>query len=292
MLRWCDFLLRVASPMVPHDLRRDWLREWRAEFAFTQARAARLARPMPITSLSRALGAIVHAAWLRWDQWRVEMIIQDIKHALRSLRRKPSFTAVVVLTLAIGIGGTTAIFGAVNAVLLRPLPYPDPDGLVRIYKTTLKQPDRIGGTVSPPDFTDWRRDNSSFTELAAYDSDSFALTGTGAAEQVPAGEVTGGFFDVLGTQPLLGRTINTGDDPMGSRDVVVLSHAIWARRFGADPGIIGQQVCSTACRGKWLASCRLVSSFRYVLRSGCRSGFRQGIWRRSAARTTSKSLAG
>ena len=113
---------------------------------------------------------------------------------------------------------------------------------MRVYKTSLKQPDRIGGTVSPPDFTDWRRDNSSFTELAAYDSDSFALTGTGAAEQVPAGEVTGGFFAVLGTPPLLGRTINTGDDPMGSRDVVVLSHAIWARRFGANPGVIGQQV--------------------------------------------------
>ena len=242
MLRWCDFLLRVASPIVPHDIRRDWLREWRAEFAYTAARAARLNKPMPIASLPRACGAIAHAGWLRWDRWRIEMIWQDIKHSLRGLLRKPGFTATVVLTLAIGIGGTTAIFGAVNAVLLRPLPYPGPDELVRVYKTLLKQPDRIGGTTSPPDFTDWRRDNSSFTELAAYDSDSFALTGTGAAEQVPAGEVTGGFFAVLGTQPLLGRTIDTGDDPMGSRDVVVLSHAIWARRFGANPGIIGQQV--------------------------------------------------
>ena len=142
MLRWCDLVLRAAAPMVPYDIRRDWLREWRAEFAYTAARAARLNKPMPIASLPRALGAIVHAAWLRWDRWRIEMIWQDIKHALRSLKRKPGFTAVVVLTLAIGIGGTTAIFGAVNAVLLRPLPYPDPDQLVRVYKTTLKQPDR------------------------------------------------------------------------------------------------------------------------------------------------------
>ncbi len=81
------------------------------------------------------------------------------------------------MTLAIGIGGTTAIFGAVNAVLLRPLPYPEPDQLVRVYKTPLKDPERIGGTVSPPDYTDWRRDNTVFSEVAAYDSDSYALTG-------------------------------------------------------------------------------------------------------------------
>ena len=109
-----------------------------------------------------------------------------------------------VLTLAIGIGGTTAIFGAVNAVLLRPLPYPEPDQLVQVYKTPLKAPDRIGGSVSPPDFTDWRRDNTVFTELAAFDSDSIALTGKGAAEVVRIGEVTGAFFAVLGAPPLLG----------------------------------------------------------------------------------------
>ena len=242
MLRWCDLVLRAAAPLVPDNLRADWLREWRAEFAYAASCAAKLGRRVPVTCAVRALGAIVHAAWLRWDQWRVEMIIQDIKHAIRSLRRKPSFTAVVVLTLAIGIGGTTAIFGAVNAVLLRPLPYRDPDQLVRVYKSPLKEPNLIGGTVSPPDFTDWRRDNSSFIELAGYDSDSRAMTGQGAAEHIPTGQVTGGFFAVMATAPLLGRTITINDDPMGSREVVVLSHAIWVRRFGSNPGVIGQQV--------------------------------------------------
>jgi predicted permease len=242
MLRWCDYLLRAASPLVPHDIRRDWLREWRAEFAYTAARAARLNKPVPIGSLLRACGAIAHAAWLRWDQWRVEMFWQDLKHALRALAAKPGFTVVTLLTLAIGIGGTTAIFGAVNAVLLRPLPYPQPDELVRVYKTPLKEPERIGGAVSPPDFTDWRRDSSAFTELAAYDNDSFALTGEGAAEQIPVGEVTGGFFSVMGTPPLLGRAITTTDDPMGARDVVVLSHALWVRRFGSSPSILGRQL--------------------------------------------------
>lgn len=242
MLRWCDLVLRAASPLVPYDLRRDWLREWRAEFAYASARANRAGRPLPWSSGGRALGAVVHAAWLRWNRWRVEMIIQDIKHALRSLRRKPSFTAVVVLTLAIGIGGTTAIFGAVNAVLLRPLPYPQPDALMRIYKTTIDDADRVGGSVSPPDYTDWRRDNAVFTEMSALYSGSYALTGLGAAEQIPAAVVTGGFFEVMGQPAAIGRTITTADDPIGSRDVVVLGHAIWQRRFGSNASIVGQQI--------------------------------------------------
>ena len=228
--------------MVPYDIRANWRREWRAELAYACARAGKNGRSLPLTCLWRTSGVFFHAAWLRWDRWRIEMIWQDLKHALRALRAKPGFTFVTLLTLAIGIGGTTAIFGAVNAVLLRPLPYQDPDALVRLYKTTLKQPDRVGGTVSPPDFTDWRRDNTVFAELAAYDSDSLALTGQGAAEVVRIGEVTGGFFAILGTTPLFGRTITVQDDPMGARDVVVLGHDIWARRFGSNPQIVGQTI--------------------------------------------------
>ena len=170
------------------------------------------------------------------------MILQDLKFATRALRAKPGFTTVTILTLAIGIGGNAAIFGAVNAVLLRPLPYRDADQLVRVYKTSLKQPDRVGGTVSPPDYVDWRRDNSVFSEVAAYDGDSYPLTGIGAAEQLPGADVTGGFFAVMATPPELGRTITDDDDREGARDVVVLSHALWTRRFGSNPGIVGQQL--------------------------------------------------
>src|SRR5687767_10347853 len=211
MLRWCDLLIRVAAPLVPYDIRATWMREWRAELAYACGRAGKSGRRLPLACLWRTFGVFFHAAWLRWDRWRIEMIWQDLKHALRALKAKPGFTFVTLLTLAIGIGGTTAIFGAVNAVLLRPLPYHDPEALVRVYKTTLKQPDRVGGTVSPPDFTDWRRDNTVFTEVAAYDSDSLALTGQGAAEVVRIGEVTGGFFEVLGSTPLYGRAITTED---------------------------------------------------------------------------------
>lgn len=242
MRRWCDAIVRLAAPLVPLAARRDWLREWQAELAFSEGQAARLGRRLPARTLWRAAGAVPHALWLRWDQWRVEMIWQDLKHALRALRAKPGFTFVTLLTLAIGIGGTTAIFGAVNAVLLRPLPYPNPDQLVQVYKTSLKEPDRRGGAVSAPDFTDWRHDNRVFTELAAFDADPVALTGIGAPEIIRTGEVTGAFFAVMGTRPELGRFITTDDDPIGGRDVVVLSHALWARRFGSNPGVLGQQV--------------------------------------------------
>jgi predicted permease len=242
MLRWCDLLIRMAAPLVPYDIRADWMREWRAELAYACSRAVKRGRRLPLGCLWRSCGAFFHAAWLRWDRWRIEMILQDLKHAIRALRAKPGFTAVTCLTLAIGIGGNAAIFGAVNAVLLRPLPYRDADQLVRVYKTLLKQPDRIGGTVSPPDYVDWRGDNTVFSELAAYDSDSYPLTGDGTAEQLSAADVTGAFFAVMGTAPRLGRTITDDDDREGARDVVVLSHALWVRRFGSDPAIIGQQL--------------------------------------------------
>ena len=122
MLRWCDFLIRAAAPVVPHDLRADWMREWRAELAYACAREGKSGRRVPLRCVRRTCGVFFHAAWLRWDRWRIEMIWQDLKYALRALKAKPGFTLVTLLTLAIGIGGTTAIFGAVNAVLLRPLP--------------------------------------------------------------------------------------------------------------------------------------------------------------------------
>jgi putative ABC transport system permease protein len=265
VLRWCDLVLRAAAPLVPYDIRGEWLREWRAEFAYASTRSQRAGRRMPVASFGRALGSIVHAAWLRWDRWRIEMIMQDVKHALRSLRRKPSFTAVVVLTLAIGIGGTTAIFGAVNAVLLRPLPYPQPDALMRVFKTTLDNVERIGGSVSPPDFVDWRRDNNAFSEMAALYTGSLALTGLGAAEQIPTAMVTGAFFDVMGTPPEVGRAITTADDPIGSRDVVVLGHDIWRRRFGSNAAIVGQQITLDGTAYEVVGV--MPEGFKYPLRS-------------------------
>jgi predicted permease len=238
----CRALVGAAAPIAPADVRRDWRREWHAEIEFALSRLERRPRSswMRTRLIGRCGGASMHAVWLRWDRWRSEMLLQDIKYAVRTLLKKPGFAATTVLTLAIGIGANAAIFSAVRAVLLRPLPFPAPHQLVQIFATSVKAPERAGGTASPPDFTDWRRDNTSFTEIAAINAGAYALTGVGPAEQVTGANVTGGFFDVLGVTPLYGRTLQPQDDAIGGPNVAVLSHALWTRRFGGDPQAVGR----------------------------------------------------
>ena len=169
------------------------------------------------------------------------MLIQDLRFALRALARRPLFTAVTVLTLALGIGANAAMFGALQAVLLRPLPFPEPERLVRLFTTSLEQAS-LQGTTSPPDFVDWRRDSRSFSALAAISAGAYALTGEGAAEQVPGADVSGAFFDVMGVRALLGRTLAPDDDAYGGPPVAVLGYGLWMRRFGGDRGIVGRRV--------------------------------------------------
>ena len=168
----------------------------------------------------------------------MDALLHDIRYGIRRLARSPGFTGLAVLVLALGIGGTATAFGVVNAVLLRPLGFPDPGALVHPYSLWRGS----WSTASPPDFADWRARSRSFTELAASNSGSFALTGDGPAEQIPGAEVTGGFFAVLGTPPLLGRTLTTADDDPGAAPGVVLGYDLWRRRFGADSGVVGRTV--------------------------------------------------
>jgi putative ABC transport system permease protein len=167
------------------------------------------------------------------------MLVQDVKYAVRTLLRKPGFAAVTLLTLGIGIGANAAIFGAVRAVLLRPLPFPDPGALVSISTTSIERPSLANGASSAPDFLDWRRDLTSFTDIAASFSEASAVTGDGPAEQVPNARVTGGFFGVLAVPALHGRTILPEDDAVNGENVVVLGHALWMRRFGGRPQVVG-----------------------------------------------------
>jgi putative ABC transport system permease protein len=243
-VRLCAGLLQAAAPLAPADLRRDWFREWQAELHHAAARITTQRRSRQASYawlMLRCSGAFVHAAWLRWERWRFEMLVQDMKYAIRMLVKKPGFATITVLTLALGIGANAAIFSAVRAVLLRPLPFPEPDRLVQVFSSTVTSPDGLSGTASPPDFTDWRRDSRSFAELAALNADSFALTGQGAAEQLSGANVTGGFFDVLGLPAHLGRTLTPEDDAPGP-SVVVLAYSLWVRRFGSDPQVIGRTI--------------------------------------------------
>ena len=165
-------------------------------------------------------------------------LLTDLRYAARTLRRSPGFTLIALLTLALGIGANTALFSVVNAVLLRPLPYPDPERLVKV-ESTVRGHD---AAVSPADFLDWRRLARSFTDVSAMNSGSLALSGEGTAEQLPATFVTDGFFRIMGVAPAIGRAFATEEFTVGQEHEVILSDAVWRRRFGADPQVVGRSL--------------------------------------------------
>src|SRR5215208_1356252 len=169
----------------------------------------------------------------------LELIIKDLRYAFRMLRRKPGFTAVAVLTLALGIGGNTAIFSVVNAVLLRALPYPDAHRLISVYESL---PQGGTGTASVPNFFDWRAQSDAFTGLAAYQYGDFNLREEQQPVRAVGATVTANFFDVLGATPQAGRAFLEGEDQVGRERVVILSDRLWRRSYGADPGIVGQDI--------------------------------------------------
>lgn len=174
----------------------------------------------------------------------LETFLQDVHYALRTLRKRPGFTSVCVLTLGLGIGASTAIFSVVNGVLLRPLPYPNHERLVRIEErhpgnTGMGALDFTNATYA--NFNDLGRDASTVENVSAFRAWSFNFTEDGEPEQVPGALVSGDFFAALGSKPVAGRMIAGEDDaPGGDNHVVVLSYALWQRRFGADRGIVGR----------------------------------------------------
>ena len=169
----------------------------------------------------------------------MDAFLHDLRYAARTLLRSPGFTFVAVLTLALGIGANTALFSVIDATLLRPFPYPEPDRIVRVIPTN-----RTGdeASVSPADFLDWQRMTHSFTALAAMDASSMALSGDGPAEQLRFGSVTGDFLGIVGVAPALGRSFTADEETYGRDHEVILSDALWRTRFGADRGIVGRTI--------------------------------------------------
>ena len=168
----------------------------------------------------------------------MDILLQDLRYSLRRLAKSPAFSAIVVLTLALGIGANTAIFSAVNAILLRPLPYHEPERLVTIQH--LYPSLDLEAPVSAPGFRDYADRARSFTSMAVEAAWAANLTGVGDAVRLQGARVTGRYFPTLGVPALLGRTIQPGEDAAGREQVVVLSHAVWQRQFGGDPGIVGR----------------------------------------------------
>ena len=172
----------------------------------------------------------------------MDSLLRDLRYALRTLRKTPGFTFFAVLTLALGIGATSTIFSVVNTVLLSPLPYRDAERIVAVYEFSAR--DGVDGfPVSPANFLDWRRDAQSFASIAASRGQSMNFTGRGTVpERIFGARVTASYFEVLGLQPRLGRAFTAEEDAPNGPRAVVLSDALWRRRFSADPKVIGQTI--------------------------------------------------
>jgi putative ABC transport system permease protein len=174
---------------------------------------------------------------------RWEALVQDVRYGVRGLVRTPAFTLVAVLTLALGIGANTAIFGVVRGVLLRELPYPAPERLVRLWQVA---PETPKGVFSFPDFEDWRTRSQTLEAAGAYfyaeGRSGLDLVGDGEPQRLPMAFVTDGFFQALSRPPLLGRPLQAQDHVPGQAQVVVLSYGLWQRRFGGSPEVVGRTV--------------------------------------------------
>jgi putative ABC transport system permease protein len=167
----------------------------------------------------------------------MDKLLQDLRYAIRSLVERPGFSVVAALTIALGVGGTTAMFSVVDAVLLRPLPYPDSERLVMVWT-------RTSGTQAAaalPEMVDWREQSRSFADMAAWRGQSVNLTGGAEPERLIGSFVSDRFFPMLGARPLIGRTFTAAEtDPATVQPVAVLGHGLWQRRFAADPAVLGR----------------------------------------------------
>lgn len=234
-------LVRAVSVVVPLGARREWLAEWEAEIAWHTGSSLALA--------SRCLGALPHALWLRREQWRWDMLRQDLRYAARQLVGRPAFTLFATLTLALGIGANTAIFSIVYGVLLKPLPYAHAERLVQLWETNPLR-NWTEATIAPANFLDWQSRNRVFQEMAWYmGSDTteagvsnYTLTEGADAERVRGLLVSPNFFSLLGVVPHIGRDFEAGEAVPGHHRVVMLSQGFWRRRFGGDRALVGKTI--------------------------------------------------
>jgi putative ABC transport system permease protein len=238
------WLIKFFGIIVPRRLRADWRQEWEAELLYRESLLAdwdRLGWRHKLDLLWHSLGALMDALWLQPRRWEDEMF-QDLRFGLRMLLKNPGFASVAILTLALGIGANATIFSIINAVLLRPLPFAEPERLVLIAETHPAVP-RL--EVATPDFKDWQKQAQSFTEMAAWSLDDLGkpvITGEGDPEQLQSTCITTNLFPLLGIEPALGRSFLPEDDQAGRDRVAIVSHALWQRRFAADPKLIGRTI--------------------------------------------------
>jgi putative ABC transport system permease protein len=174
----------------------------------------------------------------------MQTLLQDLRYAIRTMANNRTFTALAVLALALGIGANTVIFSVVNAVLIRSLPFPDPDRIIMVFESDLQQSSQEA--IAAANFLDWRDQNQVFEDIAAYREEAFNLTGTDRPERAAGVVTTAGLFPVLGVTPILGRVFQSDEENLGSGRVAVISQNLWERRFASDPNVIGQTLTSNS----------------------------------------------
>ncbi|MGE0128670.1 MAG: ABC transporter permease [Blastocatellales bacterium] len=237
------WLIAFIGVIVPRRLRADWRKEWEAELLYREMLLAewdRLDWRNKFDLLRRSLGACRDALLLQPKRLEDEMF-QDLRFGVRMLLKAPGFMLAAVLSLTIGIGATTAIFSVVNGVVLRPLPYREPERLVRLWQNK----PQAGVTEIPSSAGNvnvWRKQAQSFENVAVFAYTPSVITGEAEPEQVPGAVVSHDLLPMLGYQPVIGRHFLPEENKPGAANVVILSHKLWQRRFGGDPAILGRSI--------------------------------------------------
>jgi putative ABC transport system permease protein len=242
MLKPQLWLIRIIGVIVPRRLRCDWRQEWEAELRYREMLLAEwdnLNWRTKLDLLRRCIGVFWDALLLQPRRLEDEMF-QDLRFGVRMLLKSPGFTSIAILTLALGVGANTAIFSVVNALMLRPLPYPDPERLLWVEEasqTRNSQP-AWGGH-----FLEWQEQSQTLESIAAIDGATQTLTGAGEPERVQVGKVSAGFFPMLGVHQLVrGRSFTTAEDRRGGDPVVILSNGFWQTRYNGDQEIVGKTI--------------------------------------------------
>ena len=255
--RFWLWLIALVGVIVPRRLRADWKQEWEAELQHREALLAeweKLNWKTKLDLLRRSLGAFWDALLLQPLRLEDDMF-QDLRFGIRMLLKRPGFSAFAILVLALGIGATSAIFSVVNGVLLRPLPYPEPDRLMMVFPSSEHRGEHSSNainTVTGPDYVEWRNQCQSCAQMAAHTgAQPGNLTGGAEPDRVRIARVTASLFATVGVQPMLGRTflpeetgrlVFSSDSGATGNTAVILGYGLWQRRFGADPAIIGKTV--------------------------------------------------
>src|SRR5262245_14341653 len=239
--RFWLWLIALVGVIVPRRLRADWRQEWEAELRSREASLAewdKLNWKTKLDLLRRSLGAFRDALLLQPRRLEDEMF-QDLRFGLRMLRKNPGFTAIAVFTLALGIGANTAIFSVVDGVLLKPLPYPEPERLARVFQSITNFPK---APMSPADFRDYRERNATFESLAGYFRQDLELAQEERTEQLMGIRASSNYFRTLGFQPALSREFTHEEKIPDESTIVILNHDLWRHRFDNDPTIVGKTI--------------------------------------------------